>query len=130
MSNPLEARRRLTGLDALAASLEQSLADTARREEDAAIIAALPLRARPGLYLDRDDARDDLLVLEDPSGPEDAGAIIGLALPDGPGGWYLGCITCRDEIEEADAGMCRPCREDEAWRDQQYQASQDRAESW
>jgi hypothetical protein len=114
MSNPLGARRRLTGLDALAASLEQSLADTARREEDAAIIAALPLRPRPGLYLDRDDPRDDLLVLEDPAGPDDAETIIGLAVLDGPGGWYLGCITCRDQIDEADAGMCRPCREDKA----------------
>ena len=67
MTNPLEASRRLTGLDALAASLEQSLADTARRGKDAAVIAAL-LRPRPGLYLDRDDTRGDLLVLEDPTG--------------------------------------------------------------
>jgi hypothetical protein len=130
MSNPPEARSRLTGLDALAASLEQSLADTARREEDAAIIAALPLRPRPGLYLDRDDTRDDLLVLEDPTGPEDADAIIGLAVPDGQGGFYLGCITCRGEIDEADAGMCQPCREDEAWRDQQHQTSQVQPEGW
>jgi hypothetical protein len=82
MSNPPEARRRLTGLDALAASPEQSLADTARREEDAAIIAALPLRPRPGLYLHRDDTRDDLLVLEEPSDPEDGGAIIDLSFLD------------------------------------------------
>jgi hypothetical protein len=127
MSDPLEARGRLTGLDALAASLEQSLVDTARREEDAAIIAALSLGPRPGLYLDRDGPRDDLLVLEDPAGPDDAGAIIGLAVPDPRGGWYLGCITCGDEIDEADAGMCRPCREDKA-RQEQHQASLDQAE--
>lgn len=98
--------------------------------EDAAIIAALRLRPRPGLYIDHDSRREQLLVLEEPSDPEDGGAIIGLALPDGAGGWYLGCITCQGDIEEADAGMCLPCREDAAWRDEQQRASQDQAENW
>ena len=133
MSNPPRPRRRIAGADVLAASLEQSLADAARHEEDAAIIAALHLRPRPGLYIDRDDINELLLVLEEGSGPQDdcgaAGAIVGLALSDGLGGWYLGCIRCHGEIEEPDGGMCRPCREDEAWQDQQCQASQDQAEN-
>ncbi len=37
-------------------------------------------------------------------------------------GWHLGCIGCRDEIEEADSGMCRPCRLDTEWREQRYTA--------
>jgi hypothetical protein len=77
-------------------------------QQDAAIIAALQLRPRPGLYIDRDKRRGQLLVMEEPSDPEDGGAIIGLAVPDGLGGWYLGCITCHGGIKEADAGMCQP----------------------
>ena len=120
MSNPLEARRRLTGLDVLAASLE----DTSRDEQDGIIIAALQLRPRQGLYLDR-DIHERLLVLEEPSDPEDcdADAIIGLAVPDGKGGYYLGCIECHGEIAEEDSGMCQPCRQDIAWRDQQDRAA-------
>lgn len=117
MSNPPEGR--LTGLDVLAASLE----DTARREQDQSIIAALPLRPRPGLYLDHDDTRECPLVMEDPEDPEDGAAIIGLAVPDGNGGYCLGCIGCQAEIAEEDAGMCLPCRQDIAWRDEQDRAA-------
>jgi len=132
MSNHPEGRRRLTGADVLAASLAALQEDTAGRELDEAIIGALQLRPRPGLYVDHDDRRENLLVLEEPSDPEDSGAdaIIGLALPDGRGSWYLSCITCHGEIEEADAGMCQPCREDAAWQDEQQRAAQDQAEDW
>lgn len=121
MSNPLESRP--TGLDVLAASLEDAAHDEARREEDAVIIAALPLRPRPGLYLDHDDTSGRLLILEFPEDPEDGSAIIGLAIPDGKGGHYLGCTGCGEKIAEEAAGMCQWCRQDIAWRDEQDRAA-------
>jgi hypothetical protein len=91
--------------------------------ESAAILAALPLHPRPGLYVAAEpDAKGSLTVLE--CAPDDGAgdAICGLAVRDEDAvedGWYLGCITCRAEIEEADAGMCRLCREDATWQEQQ-----------
>ena len=83
--------------------------------DSAGIIAALPLRPRPGLYIDQaPDETGHLLVLEEPADP-----IIGLAIR-GEDGWYLGCIECCGEIEEADSGMCRPCRADLAYEDEMY----------
>ena len=92
------------------------------------ILAALPLRPRPGLYIGQDTGRGGaLLILESPDDPDDQGAdaIIGLAVPGQGGGWYLGCIECRAEIAQEDAGMCRPCREDAALHDLQRQAAQE-----
>jgi rRNA maturation endonuclease Nob1 len=58
--------------------------------------------------------------------PEDYGssAIIGLAV-DGADGWYLGCITCQREIDEADSGMCQRCRQEAAFQEQQHLAGQE-----
>jgi hypothetical protein len=95
---------------------------------EAAILAALPLRPRPGLYTEPAQGKvGTFLILEEPSDPEHQGAdaIIGLAVPGILGGWYLGCITCQAEINEADSGMCLPCRQDEAWHDEQRRASQE-----
>jgi len=90
---------------------------TAHPDSDA-ILAALPLRQRPALYIDAGtDETGHLLILEASADPEDGSeGIIGLAVKDGDG-WYLGCITCKQEIEEADSGMCRPCREDAEYQD-------------
>lgn len=81
----------------------------------AEIIAALPLRPRPGLHIDQppEDA-GQLLVLERTGDPEEGDGILGLAIR-GEDGWYLGCIGCCDEIQEADSGMCRSCRLDADW---------------
>ena len=90
---------------------------------EAEILAVLPLRPRPALYLVPVPRSGDLMVQE--RGREGEGdAIIGLAVHD-PDGWYLGCIECRAEIEEADSGMCRPCRQDRAIRDEEFQRADD-----
>jgi hypothetical protein len=91
----------------------------AAHPDSAAILTALPLRQRPELYIDAaTDESGHLLILEESTDPEGDGseAIIGLAIRDG-GGWYLGCITCKQEIEETDSGMCRDCREDAEYQD-------------
>src|SRR5712691_532987 len=78
------------------------------------ILVALPLRQRPGLYIGPDAGKGGaLVILEEPAGEEDYGAdaIIGLAVPRQGGGWYLGCVECRDEVPEEDSGMCQRCRE-------------------
>ncbi len=93
--------------------------------DSAEILAALPLRQRPSLYIDAGtDESGHLLILEASTDPEDdSEGIIGLAIRDeDDGGWYLGCITCKQEIGEADSGMCRPCRQDAEWQDQQCYA--------
>jgi len=86
--------------------------------DSAVVVAALPLRPRPGLYIDPALDRDGcFVVLEaaESAGDSDAGdAIIGLAVPQGDS-YYLGCITCHGGIEEAEGGMCPPCREDLAF---------------
>ena len=86
--------------------------------DSADILAALPLRQRPGLYVEAaTDESGHLLILEASTDPEDdSEGIIGLAVK-GDDGWYLGCITCKQEIEEADSGMCRDCREDAEYQD-------------
>jgi hypothetical protein len=87
--------------------------------DSAEILADLPLRARPSLYVEATaNAHGNFLVLEE--GPDDDGSagIIGLAICGEDGNWYLGCIECRAEIEETDSGMCRLCREDAAWQEQ------------
>jgi hypothetical protein len=87
--------------------------------EHSEIIAALPLRQRPGLYIDpAPDARGNLTVMERYEDPDDGPgeSIVGLAARS-EDGWYLGCIRCRAEIDEAAGGMCRPCRKDLARED-------------
>jgi hypothetical protein len=86
--------------------------------DSAKILAALPLRQRPDLYVDAGtDESGHLLILEASSDPEDdSEGIIGLAVRDDDG-WYLGCITCLQVIKEADSGMCRGCREDADYQD-------------
>jgi hypothetical protein len=69
------------------------------------------------------------VVLDRADDPEEGDGIIGLAIL-GEDGWYLGCITCEQEIEEADSGMCQPCRQDAAWRDEQDRASQEQEADW
>ena len=99
-------------------------------ETDAEIIAALPLRARPALYLDHANSVSNtgkLLVLEAPEDPDEGDGIIGLAM-DAADGWYLGCIECGTEVEEADSGMCLPCRQDAAWNDQEQLYAQEQPE--
>lgn len=87
--------------------------------EAGAILAVLPLHPRPGLYINPEpDAKGNLTVLELDADGDQGEAICGLAVR-GDDGWYLGCIECRAEIEESGAGMCRPCREDAAWLEQQ-----------
>lgn len=91
----------------------------AAHPQSAEILAALPLRVRPGLYIQPEpDVRGNLTVLDRDDDHDDsaAEAIVGLAIRD-QCGWYLGCIDCRAEIEEADGGMCRPCREELARKD-------------
>ncbi len=90
------------------------------------IIAALPLRPRPALYLELAQPRGalrpgDVLTILERGGPEEGDAIIGLAIRDDDGSWYLGCIECRGGIEEADSGMCKPCRQDLAAQDAAYE---------
>ncbi len=85
--------------------------------DSAAILAALPLRPRPGLCVDPgQDETGHLVVLDRADDPEEGDGIIGLAIL-GEDGWYLGCITCEQEIEEADSGMCRSCRQDAEWHE-------------
>jgi len=94
----------------------------AAHPQSAEILAALPLRQRPGLYIDpRPDGNGNLTVLDRDEDPDEgpAESIVGLAIRD-ERGWYLGCIGCRAEIEEASGGMCRPCREDRAHEDLMY----------
>jgi hypothetical protein len=94
----------------------------AAHPDSAAIVAALPLRPRAGLYIGpAPDTSGNLTVLERDEDPDDGSgeSIVGLAIR-GDDGWYLGCIGCRDGISEADGGMCRPCREDLARQDQMY----------
>lgn len=94
--------------------------------DSASILAALPLRPRPELYVeDAIDESGHLLILESAT-PEaleegdDSEVIIGLAVHD-ENGWYLGCVTCKQEIAEEDSGMCAGCRSDAAF-DQQFYA--------
>ena len=98
--------------------------------QSAEIIAALRLRPRPGLHVDSGtDETGHLVILEESADPLDAGvadAIVGLAIRE-EDGWYLGCTECQAEIEEADGGMCRPCREDLAFQEQQILDAQ---ETW
>lgn len=81
-------------------------------QDHAEILASLPLRPRPGLYLEpsHGQTRVAFLILEGASDPGDGDGIIGLAVPGENGGWYLGCIGCSGEITEEDSGMCQSCR--------------------
>jgi len=94
----------------------------ATHPQQAGILAALQLLQPASLYIEPDPgAEGDLTVLgrrEDPDeGPVEW--IVGLAIRD-QDGWYLGCIDCRGEIDEADSGMCRPCHEQRARQDLTY----------
>ena len=55
-----------------------------------------------------------LEAAESAGDPEAGDAIIGLAVHQGDS-YYLGCITCHADIEEAEGGMCGQCREDLAF---------------
>lgn len=56
-------------------------------EDNAQILASLPLRPRPALCIDPgQDETGHLLVLERPEDPEDGDAIIGLAIHGDDGG--------------------------------------------
>jgi hypothetical protein len=93
--------------------------------EQAAILAALSLAIQDSLSIETDNA-GDLIVLataEDVEDDEAATWIVGLALHDPRDGWYLGCVTCKGQIEESDAGMCLPCRHDAAIEDAEQQAA-------
>jgi hypothetical protein len=35
---------------------------------------------------------------------------VGLAVPDGDGGWYLGCLACRTRLTAPPGGKCPACR--------------------
>lgn len=90
----------------------------------AVIIAALPLRQRPTLYISPEPDRRGRLIILDSHDPEAGDALIGLAIPDGQGGWYLGCIECAAEITETDSlAMCAPCREEQEFIARQVQAA-------
>jgi hypothetical protein len=89
--------------------------------DSAKILADLPLRPRPGLYVDAQaDERGSFLIMQDRADDCGGTAIIGLACPeeDDEADWYLGCIECRAVVDEADSGMCRLCREDTTWQEQ------------
>src|ERR1700761_7730672 len=76
--------------------------------DSAAILAALPLRPRRGLYIaPQPDSKGALTILERPEdqGEETGEAIIGLAVHDETG-WYLACTGCQAEIEGGEGGMC------------------------
>jgi hypothetical protein len=97
------------------------------RAEQAAILAALSLATQDSLAVETDKA-GDLIVLAtaEEAGDDEAGTwIVGLALHDPQDGWYLGCVTCKGQIEESDAGMCLPCRQDAAIADAEQQAAAD-----
>jgi len=51
-----------------------------------------------------------VVVFAKGDGAADGGMAIGLAVAR-DGGWYLGCIECRNPVAEQDAGMCPPCHE-------------------
>lgn len=90
--------------------------------DQAAILAALPAQDTAGLYLEY-DARGDFPVLRPPGpGAQDQAAIEGKAIPDGKGGWYLGCQTCKSPIGTAAAGTCEACRHRLAEREKQEDA--------
>jgi hypothetical protein len=98
----------------------------AAHPQSAEILAALPLRERPGLYIAAEpDRMGRLTILDRGQDPDDGPveSIVGLAIPNGPG-WYLACTECAGEIDEADGGMCRPCRQDMAARAQDYLADE------
>jgi hypothetical protein len=99
----------------------------ATHPQSAAILAALPLRQRPGLYIAAEpDSKGRLTILDRVQDPDDGPveSIVGLAIPDGRGGWYLACTDCDGEIDEADGGVCLPCRQDMAARAQDYLADE------
>jgi hypothetical protein len=83
------------------------------------ILTALGIN-RPGAYVEAaPDRRGNFLIVEVTEDSADTGdAILGVAMPE-VDGWDLGCMTCGDGLDIADAGMCEPCREDAAWQDQQ-----------
>ena len=87
--------------------------------QQAEILAALQLRQQARLYVKPDPgAGGDLTVLGQGDEPDEGPVewIVGLAIRD-QDGWYLGCIDCRGEINEADSGICQPCRERHARED-------------
>lgn len=91
----------------------------ATHPRQAEILAALQLGQQACLYVKPDPgAGGDLTVLGGRDDPDEGPVewIVGLAIRDRDG-WYLGCIDCRGEIDEADSGMCRPCRERHARED-------------
>lgn len=82
---------------------------------EAEILASLPLRQRPELYIAHPPGAEGLLTIMERGTAEAEGVdgIVGLALnDDADGNWYLGCVVCSDQIEESDAGVCKPCRQD------------------
>jgi hypothetical protein len=85
--------------------------------EQAEILAALSLAARASLSIQAGNAGDLVVLAEEAAEEDEAGTrIAGLALHDPRDGWYLGCMTCKGEIEESDSGMCPPCRRDRRCR--------------
>jgi hypothetical protein len=93
--------------------------------EQAKILAALSLATRASLRIQADRAGDLVVLAEEAAEEEDEAAtwIVGLALHDPRDGWYLGCVTCKDQIEESDSGMCLPCRRDAAADDAEQPAA-------
>jgi hypothetical protein len=90
--------------------------DAVPPELQAEVLAALQLRPRPGLYVDRAHSAGNagclLVVQRAAENPQEAGRIIGLAVP--VTGWRLGCTRCGAPITEDDSqrGWCRGCTSD------------------
>jgi hypothetical protein len=81
--------------------------------DTAAIFAAL-LRAGAGTVLagrtrigDQPDPDGCLTVYQETQYEDMA---VGLAVPDGDGGWYLGCTCCRTRLTAPPGGKCPGCR--------------------
>lgn len=92
-------------------------------DEQREILAALPVRDRARLYLQRDSVSGKIFVLEKPDDLEDGDADVGVASPgEAAGTWFLACIDCGAEITETDAGMCETCRDERAREDEQDRA--------
>jgi len=80
-----------------------------------AIYGALMRSGAPlyGRFLIGDQPRPDgcLTVYQEapPESPSGSDYVQGLAVPDGDGGWYLGCNRCRAKLPPRTPGLCPGC---------------------
>lgn len=65
----------------------------------------------PGIFLEHGPDGDLLVRYPLEPGIRGVAGILGKALPDGTGGWRLGCWICSAPIDETCLGLCGLCRQ-------------------